>query len=107
MPTSEQSFDRVRPRTATERPLQGPSAAAALDREGKRALFSDVSAPGSPGSLTMTCPKCGAASVVAVTTALRRAFPALPAIVPGQGLRANMRCPACHERAWLSLSLRG
>jgi predicted RNA-binding Zn-ribbon protein involved in translation (DUF1610 family) len=107
MPTSDQSFDRVRPRTVADRPAPGAPAAPPVDREGKRALFSEVTAPGSPGAVTLTCPKCAEVSIIALTTALRQAFPAIPAIVPGQGLRANMRCPACGERGWVAVSLRG
>jgi phage FluMu protein Com len=105
MPISDQSFDRVRPRSAADR--REPAAASALDREGKRALFSEVSAPGSPGSVTITCPRCDAVSVITVTTALRQSFPAVPAVLPRQGLRANMKCPACGVRGWLAVSLRG
>ena len=45
-------------------------------------------------------------TVVSMATMWRVAFPALPAVIPGQGFRANMKCPACGERGWLTVSLR-
>ncbi len=103
MPNSRasQSFDRVRPRDA------GPTnTARATDREGKRALFSEVAQPPTAGSVSVQCKRCDARSVVSMATLWRVAFPAVPAVIPGQGLRANMKCPACGERSWLTLSLR-
>jgi hypothetical protein len=44
--------------------------------------------------------------VVSVGSVWRVAFPAVPAVIPRQGLRANMKCPACGDRSWLSVSLR-
>jgi ribosomal protein S27AE len=98
---AEQSFDRVRPRAAG-----AAGRAKTTDREGKRALFSEVAAPPSAGSVALDCSKCGARSVVSMATLWRVAFPAVPAVVPGHGVRANMKCPACGERSWLTVSLR-
>jgi hypothetical protein len=96
-----QSFDRLRPREA------GPAGKAkTTDREGKRALFSEVAAPPAAGSVALDCGRCDARSVVSMATLWRVSFPAVPALVPGQGVRANMKCPACGERSWLTLSLR-
>ena len=96
-----QSFDRLRPREAG-----APGQARATDREGKRALFSDVAAPPATGSVSLTCSRCDGRSVVSMATLWRVSFPAVPAVVPGQGVRANMKCPACGERSWLTVSLR-
>jgi len=97
-----QSFDRVRPRDAAA----GAGQATTTDREGKRALFSEVAAPPTTGSVALVCGKCDARSVVSVAALWRRGLPAVPAVVPGQGFRANMKCPACGERSWLMVSLR-
>jgi hypothetical protein len=99
--TARQSFDRVRPRDPE---AGGP--APTTDREGKRALFSEVEAPPTAGSVALTCSKCEARSVVSVAMMWRVAFPAVPAVIPGQGFRANMKCPACGERNWMAVSLR-
>jgi hypothetical protein len=96
-----QSFDRLRPRDAA-----AAGQAKTTDREGKRVLFSEVAAPPTAGSVALACSKCDARSVVSMATVLRVCFPAVPAVVPGQGFRANMKCPACGERSWLTVSLR-
>lgn len=95
-----QSFDRLRPRDGA---VAGQ--AKATDREGKRALFSDVAAPPSAGSVALECSRCDARSVVSMATLWRVSFPAVPAVIPGQGVRANMKCPACGDRSWLTVSL--
>lgn len=97
-----QSFDRLRPRDAAS----GSGPAPATDREGKRALFSEIAEPPATGSVALLCSKCETRSVVSMTTVLRVAFPAVPAVVPGQGLKVNMKCPTCGERNWVSVSLR-
>lgn len=99
---SGQSFDRLRPRDASG--AAGP--AVTRDREGKRALFSELAEPPAAGSVALTCSRCDARSVVSLATVLRVAFPAVPAVLPRQGFRANMKCPACSERSWLAVSLR-
>ncbi len=100
--TTGQSFDRVRPRDVAS----GGGPATSTDREGKRALFSELSAPPGTGSVALTCGRCEARSVLTVASAARAAFPALPAVIPGQGFRANMKCPACGERNWMTVSWR-
>lgn len=102
MTTARQSFDRLRPRDAAS----GSGHAPATDREGKRALFSEVAEPPSPGSVALVCSKCGVRSVVSMTSVLRVAFPAVPAVVPGHGVKANMKCPSCGERNWMTVSWR-
>jgi hypothetical protein len=97
-----QSFDRLRPRDAAT----ASSSATTSDREGKRALFSQENAPLSTGSVALHCGKCDARSVVSMANFARISFPAVPAVTPRAGLRANMKCPACGERNWLAVSLR-
>lgn len=101
-----QSFDRVRPRGAAEsdqRPSEGQ--AKVPDREGKRALFSAAPEPPSLGSVALTCTRCEARSVVSWTTALRLAFPSVPAVAPGSGVRLWLKCPTCKRRSWVEMSL--
>lgn len=98
---SGQSFDRLRPRDAAT-----GGQATTTDREGKRALFSEMAAPPATGSVALLCSRCDARSVVSMAAILRLSFPAVPAVIPGQGLRANMKCPACGERNWMTVSLR-
>ena len=100
---SQQSFDRVRPRT-TDAPA---AAASTADREGKQALFSEPAAPPPLGSVALECERCSTRTVVTWGRALRLALPSVPTALPGQGVRNYMRCPACAQRAWLSVSLRG
>ena len=100
--TTGQSFDRLRPRDA----VSGSGPAPTTDREGKRALFSEVAEPPAPGSVALLCPRCDSRSVVPLTSVLRVSFPAVPALIPGQGFRANMKCPACGERGWMTVAWR-
>ena len=105
----EQTFDRVRPRTADagdERIIVVDGEVRVPDREGKRALFSSEPEPPSLGSVAMTCTSREARSVVSWTRALRLAFPSVPALVPGSGVRIWIKCPTCEERSWIDLSLR-
>ena len=107
------SFDRVRPRS-------GPSAAsplsAAVDAEGKRALFSssvDAALPGI-GSALVECSRCGERTVLSPMRALRASIPSLHlALRVGHGddvhtigvgdrdYPSYMRCPACNRPSWV------
>ena len=106
--TSKQSFDRVRPRTVAGEPginmIDGEIRVP--DREGKRALFSEAPEPPTFGAIALTCTRCDSRAVVSWTRALRLAFPSIPAVVPGTGVRVWMKCPTCRQRAWVDLSLR-
>lgn len=105
----EQTFDRVRPRTADqadERIIVIDGEVRVPDREGKRALFSSEPEPPSLGSIAMTCTRCEARSVVSWSRALRMAFPSVPALLPGAGARIWIKCPTCQRRSWVDLSLR-
>ncbi len=100
------SFDRVRPRTSGE--PENPAAdgqARVPDREGKRVLFSATPEPPSFGSVAITCTRCSSRSVVSWASALRLAFPIVPAVVPGSGVRLWLKCPTCRQRSWVELSL--
>lgn len=105
----DQTFDRVRPRTAhagDERITVIDGEVRVPDREGKRALFSGEPEPPSLGSIAMTCTRCDARSVVSWGAALRLAFPSVPVVVPASGVRVWMKCPTCDRRVWVDLSLR-
>ncbi len=104
-----ETFDRVRPRTARasdEQIIVIDGEVRVPDREGKRALFSSEPEPPSLGSIAMTCTRCEARSVVSWAQALRLAFPSVPALVPGSGVRLWLKCPTCRDRSWVDLSLR-
>ncbi len=103
---SGSQFDRLRPRTAAPVPANSmiTEVGQPSDREGKRALFSEVSAPPTMGSVALRCDRCATRTVVSWTTALRLAFPTVPALVPGSGMRVWMKCPSCTKRSWVSIS---
>lgn len=105
--SNNQGFDRVRPRAEASDRTVGliDGETQVPDSEGKRALFSSEPAPPTLGSVAMVCSKCGTRSVVSWSRALRLAFPSVPALVPGNGVRVWMRCRTCSERAWVDLSL--
>jgi hypothetical protein len=106
------SFDRVRPRTAPP-PASPP---AAVDAEGKRALFSsaaDMAVPG-VGSALVECSRCGERTVLGPLRALRASIPSIHlALRVGHGddvrsiglgerdYPTYMRCPACSRPSWV------
>lgn len=101
------SFDRVRPRNLDEKEsLLDEGRLRVPDREGKRALFSDAPEPPSFGSVAITCTKCDSRSVLSWSSALRLAFPSVPAVAPGSGVRLWLKCPSCRQRSWTEVSLR-
>lgn len=104
----KQSFDRVRPRTEAgdDRIVVIDGEVRVPDRDGKRALFSSEPEPPSFGSVAITCTRCDARSVVSWGAALKLAFPSIPALVPGTGVRVWLKCPACRRRSWSVVSLR-
>ncbi|HVV74951.1 MAG TPA: hypothetical protein VHC43_02870 [Mycobacteriales bacterium] len=106
------SFDRVRPRTAP-RPASPP---AAVDAEGKRALFSSAAEMAVPsvGSALVECSRCGERTVLGPMRALRASLPSLHLALRvghrdavrsiGLGERdypTYMRCPACNRPSWV------
>ena len=101
------SFDRVRPRNLDEKEsLLDEGRLRVPDREGKRALFSDAPEPPTFGSVAITCTKCDSRSVLSWSSALRLAFPSVPAVAPGSGVRLWLKCPSCSQRSWTEVSLR-
>ncbi len=107
------SFDRLRPRPGpvTSSPLQ-----AAVDAEGKRALFSSAADAAMPGigSALVECSRCDERTVLSPMRALRASIPSLHLALRvghgedvhsiGVGDRAYpsyMRCPACNRPSWV------
>jgi hypothetical protein len=91
-------LDRVRRRGAG----RGP---AAVDAEGKRALFSPTDARPAAGSVTIDCSRCGVRSSVTPPQALRAMLPSLH--LPWMRQHASlMRCPSCRRRTWCRVRLR-
>lgn len=76
------------------------------DHQGKRALFSGADQPPSVGSVAVDCPKCDRRSVISVVRLAKLALPGLYLPVPGSSHRAWIKCPACGERSWVSVSLK-
>ncbi|MCB0919502.1 MAG: hypothetical protein KDC39_13155 [Actinobacteria bacterium] len=101
------SFDRVRPRNLDPQRVGIVDGNIKVpDREGKRALFSEEAAPPALGSVALVCGSCDTRTVVSWAKALKLAFPSVPAVVPGTGVRVWMKCPACRDRGWVEVSLR-
>ena len=105
---SGSSFDRVRPRhlESQDAPPAVVDEVRVPDLEGKRALFSATPEPPSLGSVAVTCLTCDSRSVVTWASALKLAFPSVPALVPGAGVRLWLKCPTCRNRSWVEFSLR-
>ncbi|MDH4115864.1 MAG: hypothetical protein OEX04_09810 [Acidimicrobiia bacterium] len=70
--------------------------------DGKAALFSHADQP--PGPVLIDCQRCGATTHVGAGDALRRVL-GLSLWVPGKPYSRRLRCPACHRRAWVRLTL--
>jgi hypothetical protein len=105
--SGDPSFDRVRRRDPVVSDGGGvPQAGRSTDREGKRALYSDVAAPPSVGAVALTCSRCEQRSVVSWMRAARLAVPGVVVPIPGSGTRSWMRCPACRRYTWMDVSLR-
>lgn len=94
---SDSTFDRVRPRAAADRSV------AAVDMQGKSALFSADAVSPSLGSVVITCSACHVATVTSYVRALRCAVPSLHLLVLRRDYPSWMRCPACDERHWVKI----
>jgi hypothetical protein len=108
-------FDRVRPRTP-DASSSSAAAPAAVDSEGKRALFTsavDVARPG-VGSALIECSRCDARTVLGPIQALRATLPSLHlALRLGHGddvktiglgdreYPSYLKCPSCNRPSWV------
>ncbi len=73
-----------------------------LAADGKEALFSQKDRV--PGSVAITCSRCGATSHVSTTDALIRVL-SFSLWIPGRSYSRRLRCPSCHHRAWVQLRI--
>jgi uncharacterized protein with PIN domain len=106
-------FDRMRPRTAPGVEPESPAgvirpvsaAPRPRDSEGKVALFSAAEQQrASRASVSITCSRCDAETVVSPFRAVRLLVPSLHMF----GLRRYpswLRCPACRHHTWVRLGV--
>ena len=101
------TFDRVHPRTPDRLEERDLSAAPPfVDVEGKRALFSQTSAPPAMGAVTIECSECGAESVLTPTQWIRASVPSVHLPFVKKRYPSWMRCPACRRRTWVRARFR-
>jgi hypothetical protein len=98
-------FSRIKPAASSS----SAAGSAPRDQEGRRSLFTPESvAPvvAGTGSVTISCSSCGEQTVLSPTAAVRHAVPSLHLPFLKRGHGSWMRCPACHERHWVSVQIR-
>jgi hypothetical protein len=93
-------FDRVRPRSQDENTPLRPERA---DAEGRRALFSTEEPVPAAGSVSVTCSRCDATSVLGPLRAIRTVIPSVHLPVVKRGNPSYLRCPACRRFSWVTL----
>lgn len=107
-------FGRIKP-PSTPSPAgpiprrRAPASAARVDRDGKQALFSNQAPPLGVlplGALTVSCSSCRVTTTVTLARALLSAVPSVHLYLVRRSYPSWMRCPACHHRTWVRLSLR-
>ena len=96
-------FDRVRPRTGSEPAAVGH--AERTDAEGRRALFSTDDPVPAAGSVSVSCSRCHATSVLGPLHAIKAAIPSVHLPIVKRTNPSFMRCPACHRFTWVKLSV--
>ncbi len=100
------SFDRIKPPPkATDAPV---SAAASRedDQQGKRALFSNAQQPPAIGSVALECSRCNRRSVISYVRLAKMTMTGFHMPLPGVGHRAYLKCPACEQRSWVTVSMK-
>ncbi|MGV1036063.1 MAG: hypothetical protein ACOYD0_03410 [Candidatus Nanopelagicales bacterium] len=98
------SFDRIKP-VPSSTPRSGPVVDANVaDVQGKRALFSGANQPPSMGSVAIECGSCGRRSVVSYVRLARLWTQGFYLPIPGTNQRAWVKCPACKQRGWVTLT---
>lgn len=98
-------FDRLRRRRIGAAAVPG-RVAPIRDSEGRRALFSPIEARLPLGGVSMHCSSCGQPSALTVSQALRAMVPSVHLPLLKRAHPSWMRCPSCHRRTWVTLSLR-
>lgn len=96
-------FDRVRPRSVAE-PTEATHPGRA-DAEGRRALFSTDEPVPAAGSVSITCSRCRATSVLGPLSAIKAAIPSIHLPLVKRANPSFLRCPACHRFTWVKLSV--
>ncbi|MFZ1361952.1 MAG: hypothetical protein WAS05_03305 [Candidatus Nanopelagicales bacterium] len=97
------SFDRIKPPKSTRSPAEQVGTRE-NDLQGKRALFSGADQPPNMGSVSLTCSACEARSVVSYVRLAKMWVSGFYVPVPGVSQRAWIKCPACEQHAWLTIS---
>ncbi|HVU74393.1 MAG TPA: hypothetical protein VHE83_15615 [Mycobacteriales bacterium] len=103
-PKGPSKFDRVRPRTVSE-PTEAVHPERA-DAEGRRALFSTEEPVPAAGSVSVTCSRCHATSVLGPVHAIKAAIPSIHLPIVKRSNPSFMRCPACKRFTWVKLAVR-
>jgi hypothetical protein len=108
--SNKQSFDRLRKRNAWAETTDEVTTRRS-DPAGKQALYSanrvqrDQVRTGAGPRLEISCSKCGVASAVDPLSAIGLLIPSLHLPVIKRGAASWMKCPACRDRTWVSLSV--
>ena len=85
-----------------KRALFGPKASGAHPAEGKRALFEAGGTTG--GAVRIQCARCGQETRVSVVKAMSL-LARVSLWIPGRQYSRRVRCPACHKRSWVRMTL--
>jgi len=90
---SSERFDRI--------PRPGPRADQRRDDQGKEALYSTSPSSAPSAQVEVSCARCGVQTGLSLAGAVRVA--ASPAVWDPFRDRVRARCPACDQRAWLTV----
>jgi hypothetical protein len=107
-PTPITGFDRLRARTSDARDTAdaGLPIARRSDPQGRRSLYSVAGQPPALGAVTVDCSSCQRISAVTPRQLLWLAVPSLHLPLIRRRHPSWLRCPACHKRTWVRLSVR-
>lgn len=100
------SFDRIKP---PPQPVESSATTVSSredDQQGKRALFSNAQQPPSVGSVALQCSRCNRRSVISYVRLAKMTVTGFHLPVPGVGHRAYLKCPACEQRCWITVTLK-
>lgn len=97
------NFDRIKPPKNSDSSVK-QAEVRENDLQGKRALFSGAEQPPNMGSVSLTCSACEARSVVSYVRLAKMWVSGFYVPVPGVSQRAWIKCPACEQHAWLTIS---
>ncbi len=78
-----------------------------IDPMGTRALYTQPKVePPALGSVTIACSGCDEESIVGISRAARLLFGSVSLPLIRGDYPTLLRCPACHHRSWVRLSIR-